>query len=55
MVEQEQDKWGGVNSSIHGTEREVWNQTKWEARLVDKSDTDPKIMTWRNCRVEGRI
>eukprot|EP00249_Psilotum_nudum_P003895 c17395_g1_i3 orf=13-273(+) len=39
MIEQEQDKRGGVSSTIQGTERASWEQVKWRAGLVDMTDT----------------
>eukprot|EP00249_Psilotum_nudum_P026543 c32736_g1_i1 orf=58-288(+) len=54
MVEQNSDKQGGSNSTIQGAEREAWNQLKWKTRL-DMTDSEPRMMTWSNCRIEGRI
>eukprot|EP00249_Psilotum_nudum_P028687 c38331_g1_i1 orf=149-316(+) len=28
---------------------------KWKAGLVDMTNSDPRIMTWFNCRIEDRI
>eukprot|EP00249_Psilotum_nudum_P002774 c15909_g2_i1 orf=98-277(+) len=40
---------------IQGTKRETWNHLKWKTGLVDMTNSDAKMMTWSNCRIEGRI
>eukprot|EP00249_Psilotum_nudum_P028905 c38900_g1_i1 orf=3-428(+) len=55
MVEQELDRRGGTNSTIHGAEKDAWERFKWKLGLLDKSMTDPRVMMWNNGRVEGRI
>eukprot|EP00249_Psilotum_nudum_P012276 c23690_g1_i1 orf=256-672(+) len=55
MVEQEEDRRGGLGSGMHGTEKEAWEKLKWKVGLVDKSMEDTRIMSWSNGRVVGRI
>eukprot|EP00249_Psilotum_nudum_P003894 c17395_g1_i1 orf=13-462(+) len=55
MIEQEQDKKGGVNAAIQGAEKVSWENVKWKIGLADMTDTEEKMMTWNNCRMEGRI
>eukprot|EP00249_Psilotum_nudum_P026266 c31930_g1_i1 orf=3-206(+) len=55
MIELGQDKRGGDNTIISGAKKESWCRMKWKMGLTDRSDQEPKAMTWNNGHIEGRI
>eukprot|EP00249_Psilotum_nudum_P036977 c9169_g1_i1 orf=119-328(+) len=55
MIESKNDMRGGTEATIQGGEKEDWNLLKWRTGLVDIATSEMPMMTWSNCRVEGRI
>eukprot|EP00249_Psilotum_nudum_P004363 c17880_g1_i1 orf=111-524(+) len=55
MTEMEEDRRGGVVSTIGGSEKEAWLDFKWKHGLKDMSNYNKVDYTWCNNRREDLI